>query len=172
MTSKKTQIRFFGKDGDHAIFSNFAPSPMKIDGKDYYTVEHFFQSMKFVDTDPEYAESIRVARGPKMAKDLGKSREHMMNPLWSGPKGYAIKVMRKALFCKALQNKRFYDCLLSTGDSEIIEASPWDNIWGEGKDGKGQNLMGKLLMELRKKLKKAGDNFCTFGHERRQYRGQ
>lgn len=53
--------------------------------------------------------------------------------------------------------------LLGTGDRIIVEASPYDRIWGVGLsendddlyagNWKGQNLLGKALMEVREKLK-------------------
>ena len=32
---------------------------------------------------------------------------------------------------------------------DVLEDSPCDAVWGVGRDGKGGNLLGKLLMELR-----------------------
>jgi ribA/ribD-fused uncharacterized protein len=52
--------------------------------------------------------------------------------------------------------------LLATGDRELVEASPVDRIWGIGfkeEDAErnrkrwGQNLLGKALMEVRKRVR-------------------
>lgn len=52
--------------------------------------------------------------------------------------------------------------LLATGDRELVEASPWDRVWGVGfreKDASanrhqwGQNLLGKALEEVRGRLR-------------------
>lgn len=52
--------------------------------------------------------------------------------------------------------------LLATGESELVEASPMDRIWGVGFTEKdaganrhrwGQNLLGKALMEVRARLR-------------------
>jgi len=56
--------------------------------------------------------------------------------------------------------------LLDTGDRELIEASPFDRIWGVGRKaedvrreaggdrrGWGQNLLGKCLMATRERLR-------------------
>lgn len=159
--SQEKEIRFFGKDGKHAIFSNFAPTPLVIGGLEYPTAEHYFQSAKFRDTDAAYAEEVRLARTPLDAKRLGKSREHRIHPYWGGMDGESIRAMRRALFSKALQNKEFRELLRSTGNARIIEASPWDRFWGEGKDKKGKNMLGQLLEELRSKLRRFGDNIYT-----------
>lgn len=42
--------------------------------------------------------------------------------------------------------------LLSTGKRTLIEDSPYDNFWGCGRLGKGQNMLGSLLMALRTEL--------------------
>ena len=40
------------------------------------------------------------------------------------------------------------------GEQNSIGASQWasDAVWGVGRDGRGGNLLGKLLMELRDEL--------------------
>lgn len=160
MDSRK-EIRFFGKDGKYAIFSNFANTPLVIGGLEYPTAEHYFQSMKFANTSPEYAEQIRLAPTPFKSKQLGKSRNHRIHPYWSGKDGESIRVMRRVLFCKALQNKKFRDLLVSSGNSKIIEASPFDTFWGEGKEKNGKNMLGVLLEELRDRLRKFGNNMYS-----------
>ena len=59
--------------------------------------------------------------------------------------------------------------LLSTGDSVLVEASPYDAIWGirlaasspEAQDPmkwRGQNLLGFALMEVRDELRRVTQN--------------
>jgi hypothetical protein len=124
-----------------------------IGGIEYPTVEHYFQSMKFVETAPEYAADIRTSATPLDAKKLGKSRDFPIDENWADSKrgqGNSVTVMRRALLYKALQSTEFRETLLSTRDDQyIIEASPFDSYWGEGRNKKGKNMLGKLLVELR-----------------------
>jgi ribA/ribD-fused uncharacterized protein len=154
-------IRFFGKKSKYAIFSNFAETPITIGGLDYSTVEHYFQSMKFTETAPEYADEIRLSPTPLDAKRLGKSRDYPIDADWADSKrgqGNSVTVMRRALLYKALQNEEFRRTLLSTRDDQyIIEASPYDSYWGEGRSKKGKNMLGRLLVELRFILRAKGD---------------
>jgi ribA/ribD-fused uncharacterized protein len=55
--------------------------------------------------------------------------------------------------------------LLETGDRELVEASPNDRIWGVGFDEKdavknrgrwGQNLLGRALGEVRRRMREEG----------------
>ena len=70
---------------------------------------------------------------------------------------------------KFSQNRELREFLLSTGDSALVEASPYDNIWGirlsanspEARDPfkwRGQNLLGFALMEVRDELRRVTQN--------------
>lgn len=78
--------------------SNFYPSPITIDGKQYATVEHFFQSQKFVGT--AYEMDIIKASSPKNAFDMGRSRNHPIRKDWEEAKD---EVMYKGLRAKFTQ---------------------------------------------------------------------
>lgn len=143
--------RFYGHNPSKEgwMFSNFSNHSVVIDGKLYQTTEHYFQSMKFITTDRAWAESIRKAKTPYICKIMGGSREHPLREDWEEVKD---DVMRTALQYKAEQHKCFVDELMKTGNKKIIEASPSDYYWGEGKNGNGKNMLGILLMELRDNL--------------------
>lgn len=54
---------------------------------------------------------------------------------------------------KAAQNEDVREMLLKTGTKRIVENSPWDDFWGIGPNGDGQNQVGKILMQVRDELK-------------------
>ena len=137
------------------MFSNFSAHPITVDGKLYSTSEHYFQSMKFVTTDEEWAEAIRTSPNPTACKKMGGSRSHPLRDDWEEVKD---DVMRTALKAKAEQNLEFVEELLLTGDQTIIEAAPYDYYWGEGKNKTGKNMLGVLLMELREELRNRNGN--------------
>ena len=146
-------VRFFsGKPelSEYEAFSNFSPHSVVIDGKTYATTEHYFQAQKFVNTDPEWAEWVRQSPTPKTSKSRGGNRTHPIDPNWDEIKE---DVMRVALRAKFTQSDRLYETLMSTGDRHLIEASPYDSYWGEGKNRKGKNRLGVLLEELRAELR-------------------
>jgi hypothetical protein len=64
-------------------------------------------------------------------------------------------VMKECCFAKFHQNEDLLKMLLETGEEELIEASPYDNYWGTGRDGDGLNMLGKVLMEVRKSFREA-----------------
>ena len=72
-------------------------------------------------------------------------------------------------WCKFSQNRDLQEFLLSTGDSVLVEASPYDNIWGirlaasspeaqAPTQWRGQNLLGFALMEVRDELRRVTQN--------------
>ncbi len=64
--------------------------------------------------------------------------------------------MRGVLRAKFTQHQDLRELLLSTGDARLVESAKTDNpvnrLWGE-VNGKGKNMLGVLLMELRSELR-------------------
>jgi ribA/ribD-fused uncharacterized protein len=137
-------ILFNSKSSEYRWLSNFFESPMILNGKDYQTVEHWFQSQKF--TNSELQEKIRLAPTASKAKALGKKRESSFRADWDSLRE---DILYTGLQAKFQQNPILLEKLLATGTYELKEDSPWDSYWGLGKSGKGQNRMGHLLMKLR-----------------------
>ena len=146
-------------DSENYRFSAFALFPMSIDGLEFGTVEHYIEHQKFLPTDPDFAERLRRARSPYECKKMTKDYERNVrgadvgkgDPAWiSG--GHQLSAMRKALFNKAMQWPEFLNDLIATGRAYILQDSPFDSFWGAGREGKGSNTMGKLLIELRAEL--------------------
>ena len=54
---------------------------------------------------------------------------------------------------KFWQNSSCRAKLFATKDAVLIEASPFDDFWGVGREGAGKNVLGKLLMEIRDTLR-------------------
>lgn len=128
--------------------SNMEIAPFTVDGKEYRSVEHYFQACKAA-TEWEH-EMVRNATTPVEAKRLG--REIRLRPDWEEVK---LTVMRTGLTEKFRQNFRLRQLLLSTGNRPIHEDSPHDSEWG-WMNGEGQDRLGKLLMELRETLQRDG----------------
>ena len=132
--------------GVYRFLSNFWPSPMIISGKEYPTVEHFYQSMKC--SDDECREKIRNSETPAIAKYSGRCVLYI-NPIFEENK---VRVMEIGVRQKFLQNKELAEMLLKTGDIYLEEGNTWgDQFWGVCK-GKGKNMLGHILMKIRKEI--------------------
>jgi hypothetical protein len=71
----KSVIHFYGVGSEYGEFSNFAPYPIALGGKQWPTSEHFFQAQKFA--EPRDQESLRRAKTPMEAATLGRDRRKM-----------------------------------------------------------------------------------------------
>lgn len=128
----------------YAFLSNFYPSTIWVNGKSYATVEHAYQSHKTLDENTH--DVIRNANNPSIAKKLGRSV--VIRQDWESEK---IPLMRS--FIKAKFESPFLShLLLGTNDSILVNGNSWnDRVWGVCK-GSGENMLGKILMEIREDL--------------------
>jgi ribA/ribD-fused uncharacterized protein len=141
-------IQFNSKSATFNELSNFHPVKITIDDKEYPSVEHYFQAMKFT-LNPDFQEKIVAAKTAAMAKALGGTKVIPIRADWDTVRD---DIMRAGLRAKFTQHEDLKQLLISTGDKILQEASPTDVYWGIGKSGKGQNRLGVLLMELRDEL--------------------
>jgi len=128
--------------------SNFHRAPMIVRGKEYATLEHFYQATKA--TGEEEHEHVRSTPSPGKAKRRG--RAVTLRDDWEDVK---VAVMREGLLAKFGQHAELRDLLLSTGDRGIHEDARYDAVWG-WRGGEGQDLLGKLLVEVRGILRREG----------------
>ena len=118
-----------------------------LDDADWPSAEHYYQAMKF--EDPELKEQIRLAPHPNDAASLAKENRKKIRKDW---KKIKATVMTRGTYIKCRTHEDVADALLETGDSNIVETSQYDYYWGCGRDGRGKNTYGKILMDIRQKL--------------------
>ncbi|GHV80145.1 hypothetical protein AGMMS49944_19360 [Spirochaetia bacterium] len=139
------------KETKYFFLSNFAPSPIKATffGKEitFPTAEHYYQANKFPDDETKFME-IAAAKSPRQAANKGREFSGL-RPDWKTARD---EIMEAALILKFSQNPDLARQLKDTGTEEIIEASSRDNHFGWGKNHKGENVLGKLLMKTRNYL--------------------
>jgi len=140
--------------GQERIFSNFwKPSDWFASTeiiKMKYTVEHRFQAWKAENAIEGFL--ILMADTPGKAKNLGKLCK--MRKDWNNIKVSIMEMLVKEKFSDPWLKEQ----LLSTNSEELQEGNWWhDNFWGTcmcKKCGdKGENNLGKILMQLRNDLK-------------------
>ena len=141
-------IYFYSIHGDHEYMSNFAHYAITIDGIEYKTTEHYFQSKKFEGTS--YETKVRKASGAMEAARLGRDRSFPLRKDWEQVKD---DVMRVAVEAKFRQHRGLAKKLLETGTATLVEHTVKDSYWANGGNGKGKNMLGKILMEVRSKLR-------------------
>lgn len=109
--------------------------------------------------DKDSADAILKAGNCRKAKALGRAVEDYVEAEWAEQRE---RVMFDGCLLKFRQHPNLKQQLLDTGEQELVEASPFDRIWGIGfkaeDAGKkryewGMNLLGKCLTEVRKRLR-------------------
>jgi len=131
---------------DYAFLSNFAYSPIRVNGQSYATVEHAYQSAKT--KNPAEREAIRTAWSPAQAKRLGNTCTKRKD--WEDIRWEVMYLLCKA---KYKPGSPLAAQLIATGDAQLIEGNYWnDTFWGVCK-GKGENHLGRILMTIRNELK-------------------
>ena len=142
-------INFYKAQDEFGCFSNFSRHSVFLDDYQWPTSEHYFQAMKF--QDPSLQENIRKELSPGTAARMGRDRSKPLRKDWEQIKD---DVMRKVVKAKFEQHPDIMKILLSTGDSTLVEHTINDSYWGDGGDGSGKNMLGKILMEVRDEVKK------------------
>lgn len=133
-------------DVNHPL-SSYSKLGFKLDDGEWVSAEHYYQGMKFEDAD--LRDQIRLAEHPEKAKELAKSYKKMIRKDW--PKIREV-IMTRAIYIKCRTHEAVTKALLDTGDQQIVETSQYDYYWGCGRDGRGRNAFGKMLMAVRDKL--------------------
>jgi ribA/ribD-fused uncharacterized protein len=146
----KTKDEFGGLSNMAAGFD------LRVNNVSILTAEALYQACRFPHC-PGIQQEIIDQRSPMTAKMKSKANRKETRADWEQVRS---KVMRWCLRVKLAQNyEQFGQLLLSTGDRPIVELSRKDNYWGakltnnSGDILIGQNVLGRLLMELREKLK-------------------
>lgn len=163
-------VQFYDPKKENGWASNFyRRAPFTVDGVYYPTSEHYFQAHKF--DDRFFSELVAEQSTPGKAAFLGRQKTTgrfpwqkelieaineypvTIRPDWEHVKD---QVMYDALCAKFTQNEDVRHKLLET-TGRLVEHTPRDSYWGDGGDGSGKNMLGKLLVRLR-------DNLITTDH--------
>ena len=148
-------------EGRYRFLSNFYPVEIEHQGIKYPTVEHFYVALKVNNqqlikgkyyTPGDYREMIAKIPTPGQVKRIG--RLSTLRKDWETKK---LEVMNWALREK-FKREDLKEMLLNTGSEELVEGNSWhDTYWGKCDcpkcNNKGENNLGKVLMEVRKEIK-------------------
>lgn len=144
-----------------SCLSQWYPATFTVEGIVYPSAEHFMMAAKarvFRDTDAE-ARILQAATAAE-AKRLGRRVRGFDEIEWARRRESAVYIGNLAKF---RQNPQLGRYLASTGTHVLVEASPYDRVWGIGLRGSdpratdpaawpGLNLLGFSLMQVRQHL--------------------
>lgn len=151
------QPRRDGKISESCL-SQWWHSPFEVGEITYPTAEHYMMANKAsLFGDEETHGKILMIPDPRIAKRLGRSVRGFDEEVWQAHRRDIVIRGNEAKFS---QNPELLTFLLSTENSILVEASPFDRIWGIGlreddpdavdpSRWRGQNLLGFALMQVR-----------------------
>lgn len=149
------EIKFYrANEKLFGAFSNLHRRPVLFEGVVYPTSEHAYQAGKA--RKDEVREWLMAAPSPAL---LAMASHGLyvwdIHPDWAKTK---FQRMKRILLAKFTQHSDLQQLLLSTGESRLVESATVDNavnrLWGE-VNGKGQNKLGELLMEVRNEIRES-----------------
>lgn len=150
-----------------SCFSQWYNCRFSVDGVEYHTAEQYMMSQKaLLFGDTAVNTEIMQANHPKQFKDLGRKISGFNEKIWNDNK---TDIVIRGNYAKFSQNPELKKFLLNTGNRVLVEASPYDRIWGIGMSAdnsgidnplnwQGENLLGFCLMEVRDMLLEENSN--------------
>jgi len=155
-----THVYFYG-----SCYSQWAMRDILIDGEEYNCAEQYMMAEKArLFKDEESLKIIMSSDSPATQKRQGRKVKNYDDNKW---KEICREVVFKANYAKFTQHEDLKEKLLKTDDKIIVEASPYDALWGvalgpwddkilDPKNWKGENWLGEAIMKVREKIRQNG----------------
>lgn len=131
--------------GEYRWLSNFEPCKVFYEGLEYSSSENAYQAAKSLDLEVKLGIS---KLSPSESKKISKKIEIRSD--WEEIK---YEVMFSVVFDKFTRNKELKKKLLSTGNKYLEETNHWNDKFYGVCNGDGLNVLGNIIMEVRRILK-------------------
>lgn len=163
--NNKEAFTFFSRDE----FSQWHLQDFTVDGIVYNCAEQFMMAQKArLFGDKETEAKIMASTSPKEQKALGRLVANFDPEIWNAN---AKAIVFRGNYAKFTQNPDLLAKLAATDGTTLVEASPWDKIWGIGLDADdprasdrstwlGTNWLGETITDVREALKQEGKLTC------------
>ena len=142
-------------------FGQWSRCKFEVDGHTYNCCEQYMMAEKArLFNDEESLKKIMASTNPKEQKALGRKVKNFDYEKWNEEK---TKIVYKGNYHRFNQNEEDLKLLFETDGTTLVEASPYDKIWGIGMKENdpraldrdqwiGQNLLGETLTKVRRDL--------------------
>lgn len=143
---------------DASCLSQWFPCRFEVDGMVYSCAEQYMMAEKSrIFKDEEMLAAIMAEKHPKKMKEYGRAVKNFDKDVWDNQ---CYELVRTGNLAKFHQNREIMEFLTKLKGRILVEASPYDRIWGIGMGRqnpdaenpmkwKGANLLGFALTEVR-----------------------
>lgn len=141
--------------------SQWAATDFVVDGVTYNCAEQYMMAQKAIlFNDPAALQIIMGTNNPKIQKAAGRTVNGFVKERWEEN---AKLYVYRANFAKFTQNIDAWNWLETTKGTTLVEASPWDTIWGIGLAADdhraldrhtwmGTNWLGEIITQVREDI--------------------
>ena len=157
---EKLEYVFFWRTNSY--FSNWYPSDFVVDGIKYWCTEQYMMAKKAeLFGDREIYNLIMHCNSQRDIKALGRKISNFNESVWVKNRE---RIVFEGNYAKFTQNPMLKSYIVKQKNKILVEASPYDRIWGVGVDSsdiefisnpynwRGLNLLGFTLMKVRDKI--------------------
>lgn len=151
---------------DRACLSQWYDCAFEVEGVRYHTAEQYVMAQKAALFNDRHAYAgIMASDSPADCRVFGRKLQGFDRKAWNLAK-YGIVL--KGSIAKFGQNPQLWSYLDDTGDSVLVEANPYDDVWGvrlsiddprteNPSEWRGRNMLGFALMETRDILRRRAE---------------
>ena len=144
--------------------SNFYEVPITFNGNHFKTSEAAYQHSKAEAMGDQRA-AYKIVRSKTGLHAMKIGRKIETNQQWKARK---VKIMEAIIKEKIKSSDVVKSTLIQSGSKEIIEDTDHE-FWGRGKNGKGNNKLGKMWMNLRKICRENPDSLNDMPNQMRPH---
>jgi hypothetical protein len=144
-----TERQVFFYEQDFYVLSNFSSFRLDWNRRDFDTAEAAYHWAKFPESARVRTEIMHASSAHEAFK-IAQENKAVRRPDWDDVR---VGIMLDILRAKAAQHEYVRRKLLATEDRELVENSWRDAFWGWGPNRDGQNMLGKLWMQVRAELR-------------------
>ena len=152
-------------------FSQWDTSEFEFEGIRFNRAEQFMMLCKATFfKDYESANRVMAIDDPKEQKKIGRQVKGFDIDAWAE---VARDLVYVGSYCKFTQSNEHNDALMKTGSTTLVEASPYDKVWGIGlseysplalrrETWEGKNWLGEVVTQVREDLLADNKNEAAF----------
>ncbi len=140
---------YFSRYDSTELLGSFAELSFPLEDTLWPTVEHYLQAMQYEKT----SEQERVRNLATAAEAHKEAKGRWFKKKRADWESLRSVYLTRAIYTQCKTHAEVSERLLTTGKQRLVENDQYDYYWGCGRDRRGTNMYGQVLMSVRDKLR-------------------